>query len=90
MARARKKHATTLLESPECSLARLRLEKGLSQSQLADRMKVAQSYIARVERGENDVKTSTIERIATALGIDQMLVFQAVVAMRPRAENSNG
>ena len=47
----------------------------MTQSELADKVGTARSYIARVERGETDMQLSSILRIAQALRIDFSPVF---------------
>ncbi len=49
-------------------LVSLRRELGLSQTEVAVRMGTSQSAVARFESGDLDVRLSTIERYATALG----------------------
>lgn len=49
-------------------LARRRHQVGLSQTEVAARMGTSQSAIARLEAGDNDVRISTLERYAAALG----------------------
>lgn len=41
---------------------------GLSQTEVAARMKTSQSAVARLESGDADVRLSTLERYAAALG----------------------
>jgi transcriptional regulator with XRE-family HTH domain len=41
---------------------------GLSQTQVAARMGTSQSAVARIEAGEADVRASTLERYAAAIG----------------------
>jgi ribosome-binding protein aMBF1 (putative translation factor) len=41
---------------------------GLSQTQIAARMGTSQSAVARLEAGEVDVRMSTLERYAAAIG----------------------
>ena len=43
---------------------------GLSQTEVAVRMGTSQSAVARLEAGEADVRLSTLERYASALGMD--------------------
>jgi transcriptional regulator with XRE-family HTH domain len=45
-----------------------RISLGLTQTQVAARMGTSQSAVARVEAGGSDVRLSTIERYAAALG----------------------
>jgi predicted transcriptional regulator len=49
-------------------LVSLRHDLGLSQTDVAQRMGTSQSAVARFEAGDLDVRLSTIERYATALG----------------------
>jgi transcriptional regulator with XRE-family HTH domain len=41
---------------------------GLSQTEVAARMRTSQSAVARLESGDADVRLSTLERYAAALG----------------------
>jgi ribosome-binding protein aMBF1 (putative translation factor) len=50
------------------SLAARRRELGLSQTQVAARMRTSQSALARLEAGGADPRVSTVERYAHALG----------------------
>lgn len=43
-------------------------ELGLSQTEVAARMGTSQSAVARLESGDADVRLSTLERYAAALG----------------------
>jgi ribosome-binding protein aMBF1 (putative translation factor) len=45
-----------------------RLAAGLSQTQVAARMGTSQSAVARLEAGATDVRASTLERYAAAVG----------------------
>ena len=45
-----------------------RHELGLSQTQVAARMGTSQSAVARLEAGQGDIRLSTLERYAAALG----------------------
>ena len=47
-----------------------RLSVGLSQTEVAARMGTSQSAVARLEAGEADVRLSTLERYAAAVGMD--------------------
>lgn len=60
------------------SLARLRLQKGWSQAQLAQRSGASQSYIARLEQGKIDPQISTARKIATALEVSVETLNQAL------------
>ena len=45
-----------------------RVALGLSQTEVAARMKTSQSAVARLESGQLDVRLSTLERYAQAIG----------------------
>ena len=49
-------------------LVEARRREGLSQTEVAARMGTSQSAVARVESGTADVRLSTLERYAAALG----------------------
>ena len=49
-------------------LAGLRKSAGLSQTEVAARMGTSQSAVARLESGDADVRASTLERYAAAIG----------------------
>ncbi len=48
-------------------LAEKRERAGITQKDVAARMKTSQSAVARIERGEIDAKLSTVERYAAAI-----------------------
>ena len=50
------------------ALVSRRVELGLSQTEVAARMGTSQSAVARIESGDADVRLSTLERYAAALG----------------------
>lgn len=52
----------------QASLVRLRLAKGFTQKDVADKLGVSQPAIARFERYDNDPKLSTVHRYALAIG----------------------
>ncbi len=49
-------------------LVSLRRELGLSQTEVATRMRTSQSAVARFEAGDLDARLSTLERYTMALG----------------------
>lgn len=51
-------------------LADARQEQGLSQTIVAARMGTSQSVIARLESGTLDMRLSTLDRYAAALGLE--------------------
>lgn len=70
--------AHTFYGDDPISLARLRLNKGWSQAELAQRAATSQSYVARLERGRIDPQISTARKIAHALGIPLEVLTQAL------------
>jgi predicted transcriptional regulator len=50
------------------ALVERRVSLGLSQTEVAARMGTSQSAVARLESGDADIRLSTIERYAAALG----------------------
>ena len=56
------------------ALVTRRVELGLSQTEVAARMSTSQSAVARIEAGEGDIRLSTLERYAAAVG--QVLDWQ--------------
>jgi predicted transcriptional regulator len=51
-------------------LATQRVRIGLSQTEVAARMGTSQSAVARLESGDADVRLSTLERYAAAIGYE--------------------
>jgi transcriptional regulator with XRE-family HTH domain len=49
-------------------LVERRRAQGLSQTAVAARMQTSQSAVARLEGGDGDLRVSTLERYAAALG----------------------
>jgi transcriptional regulator with XRE-family HTH domain len=47
----------------------LRLEKGLSQEQLAHKANLDRTYIPSIEKGERNVSITVIEKLAIALSV---------------------
>jgi transcriptional regulator with XRE-family HTH domain len=59
-------------------MAKARLRAGLSQAQLAKRMKTTQSAIARLESGRGRPSTTTLSRFAKATGHRLKISFEPV------------
>lgn len=60
------------------SVAKLRLQRGWSQAELARRAETSQSYIGRLESGNVDPQVSTVRKLAKALGLPLATVVQAI------------
>ena len=58
------------------TLIEARAAAGLSQAQLARRMKTSQSYIARIEGGKVRLSTDALERFAHATRTRLRIVFE--------------
>ncbi len=56
---------------------RLRMTRGLSQQELAERVGLRQSVVARLEAGGAEPRLSTLDRVAQALGVELEVQFQA-------------
>lgn len=65
-------------------LAALRLRRGLTQQQLAERSGILQPQLSRIESGAHDIMTATAVRLAAALEVSVGEIAEAVVATRSR------
>ena len=61
-------------------LIEARTRAGLTQTQLAERMKTSQSYIARIEGGHVAPSTSALERYAAATNSRLTISFEPLQA----------
>ncbi|UZJ44458.1 helix-turn-helix domain-containing protein [Marinimicrobium sp. C6131] len=59
------------------NVRRERRARGLSQEALADLADVHRTYIGMLERGEKNVTLSTLDRIASALGVSAISLLDA-------------
>ncbi|WRY36062.1 helix-turn-helix transcriptional regulator (plasmid) [Thioclava litoralis] len=64
-----RKPSRTLIGTLADNVRRLRHTQGLSQEELADLCGIHRTYIGSVERCERNVTLSTMELLATALGV---------------------
>jgi ribosome-binding protein aMBF1 (putative translation factor) len=63
-----------------------RLALGLSQTEVAARMGTSQSAVARLERGDADVRLSTLQRYAAAL--ERRVGFDLADRVQPGGDHS--
>lgn len=70
--------AADTLYPGESSLKTLRLRAGLSQRQLADKIESSQAHVWRMENDTEDLRISTIDKVAGALGIDPEKLFSVI------------
>lgn len=68
------------------SIRALRLKKGLSQAQLASAIGTSQSHVARIERGTEDLRASTIARLAAPLGLQPEELFKLIISNKIQQE----
>jgi transcriptional regulator with XRE-family HTH domain len=66
------------------AVAKARLRAGLSQIQLAKRMKTTQSTVARLESGRGKPSTRTLARFAKATGHRLKISFEPMPGSRAR------
>jgi transcriptional regulator with XRE-family HTH domain len=52
------------------NLRRMRLERKLTQEQIAEAANLHVNYVSSVERGERNISICNIERFAIALGVE--------------------
>ena len=64
------------------AVRRLRTEAGLSQEGFADHTGFHRTYIGAIERGEKNLTTDSLDRIAKALGLSIFELFRRAEAER--------
>ncbi len=74
--------ASTFYVNQENTLRVIRLQKGLSQAQLAAVIGTTQPHVARIESGQVDVQIGTLVRIAVALGVEPLVTVRAFLTKR--------
>jgi transcriptional regulator with XRE-family HTH domain len=65
------------LEALPAALASMRKERGVTQSEVANRMTTTQPVIARLESGDGFPNLTTLERFSQAIGTDLDVSFEA-------------
>jgi len=69
------------------SLAKMRLERGFSQQQLASKLGTSQPHIANLEAGKIEPQFETVARLADALGISLDAIRPLIESARRRYNN---
>ena len=85
---------TTSLHTIGAQLRRARLAAGLTQEQVAELAGISRPRYRDIETGAAAARTTTLINIARALGLEMMLVPQAMVPaiealLRPEAEDDH-
>jgi len=78
LAQARKRLGSHLAEHMPRGLRGLRLERGLSQTALAEAVGTSQSRIARIEAGREQISLRFASRLADALMVDMNALQNAL------------
>ncbi|KRN21130.1 hypothetical protein FD14_GL001250 [Secundilactobacillus similis DSM 23365 = JCM 2765] len=73
---AKKFHRNSIRYKYAIAIQRLRMEAGLTQIQLGQRMNVPQSSIARWENGGTNITVETLEKIALAVNKELSITFR--------------
>ena len=85
MQEARRTLANEVFTGTVGTLSHIRLNAGLSQTQLAGIVGTSQSHIARIEAGKNDPSTEIIGKIAEALQTNPTAIFTSIFEQRRSA-----
>ena len=84
---ARAELAKEFLGDEPDSLAKLRLQRGYSQQQLASRLGTSQPHVANLEAGKIEPQFDTVARLADALGISLDAIRPLIEAARRKQSN---
>ncbi len=57
------------------NIKKYRKLRGISQEELADKVKIHYTTLSRIERGESNPPVQTIDKIAKALGVSTKVLF---------------
>ena len=60
---------------------------GMTQSQLANRSKIKQPVLSRIEKGDQNISLTTLERVADALNCDVQIVLTPKIKLEQIKEN---
>ncbi len=69
MTEAKRQPSNDLLETIANNIKKIRQEKSITQDQLAELCEFHHTFISLVERKKRNITISTVEVIATALGV---------------------
>lgn len=72
------------------NVVRLRRERGISQEELSFRSKRTRAYLSGLERGQRNPTAVTLDKIAAALGVSIIELFQTSPAVNPADRDRSG
>lgn len=86
MTNARQRLAGDLGQDEKTCIARLRLQRGLSQQRLAVLSGLSQPHLAKIEAGKLSIQLATAVRLADALGVslDELRPLGEQVTVEPK------
>ncbi len=67
------------------NVARLRLRRGFTQEQLAERVGIGVRHLIRIQRGEESVSLETLVSLGEALGVRPERLMRRARPLPPRA-----
>lgn len=71
------------------ALKKARLKKGLSQRELSLKVKIPQSHISKIEKGDVDLQISSLIELARTLELEVMLVPRQLVMIVEAMQQPN-
>lgn len=75
-------NATKLKKTFAEQIKQARLSLGMTQDQLAERLGMEQADLSDLEQGQRNVQLTTINRLATALGVDPAILLSSDPILR--------